>query len=101
MRYFVAVALACITFFANASPAELSFEPDVPHYFENFDPDKKPWHPGQALNIEEVFKNYQYFEIRFLKQRNEIEVRRFIQNQRDSTDRYRILPDGTLNKISE
>ncbi|MFH1494218.1 MAG: hypothetical protein ABIG70_05430 [Pseudomonadota bacterium] len=101
MRYLAAAVLACIAFFANASPAVLSFEPDTPHYFENFDPDQKPWHPGQALNIEEVFKNYQYFEIRFLKRANEIEVRRYIQNQRDRAERYRILPDGALDKISE
>jgi hypothetical protein len=96
-----AAVLACIAFFANASPAVLSFELDTPHYFENFDPEQKPWQPGQALNIEEVFKNYQYFEIRFLNQGNVIEVRRYIQNQRDRAERYRILPDGALNKISE
>jgi hypothetical protein len=61
----------------------------------------KPWQPGQSLNIEEVFKNYQYYEIRFLKQGAEIQVQRYIQNQpAGSREGYRIKPDGTLDKIT-
>lgn len=101
MRPFAVAALACIALSANAAPAELSFEPDTPHYFEYFDPEQKPWQPGQALNIEEVFKNYQYFEIRFLNNRAEIRVWRYIQNQREGEVRYRVLPDGSLAKISQ
>ena len=101
MRRFVAVVLACIALTAAAAPPELSLEPDVPLYFEHFDPEQKPWQPGHGLNIEEVFKNYQYYEIRFLKQKGEIQVRRYIQNQMDSAERYRIMPDGALGKIGQ
>lgn len=83
----------------NAASAELSYGPDTPHYFEHFDPEQKPWQPGPELNIEEVFKNYQYFEIRYLKQGAEIQVQRYIQNQRVVGERYRIMPDGSLEKI--
>lgn len=100
MRLWAAAALlACLALPVNAAPVEFSFEPDTPHYFENFEPEQKPWHPGQALNIEEVFKNYQYFEIRFLNNGAEIQVRRYIQSQREGETRYRIMPDGSLAKI--
>jgi hypothetical protein len=97
VRRFALALLACLLA-VNAASAQ-SFEPDTPHYFDHFDPEQKPWQPGPALNIEEVFKNYQYYEIRFLKQGSEIQVRRYIKNQRDSDGRYRILPDGSLDKI--
>lgn len=100
MRLLPAAALlASLALSVNASSAELSLEPDTPHYFENFDPGQKPWQPGQALNIEEVFKNYQYFEIRFLNGGAEIQVRRYIQNQREGETRYSVMPDGSLAKI--
>jgi hypothetical protein len=101
VRLFAVAALACIALSVNAAPADLSFEPDTPHYFENFEPEQKPWQPGQALNFEEVFKNYQYFEIRFLNNGAEIRVRRYIQNQLEREVRYRVLPDGSLAKISQ
>ena len=99
MRGGAAAVLACLALAANASPVALSFDPDTPHYFEHFDPEKKPWQPGQELNLEEVFKNYQYYEIRFLKQGAEIQVQRYIQNQRDRAERYRIMTDGSLEKV--
>lgn len=99
MRRFAATILACVSLTVNASQAGLSFEPDLPHYFEHFDAGQKPWLPGQSLNIEEVFKNYQYFEIYFLKQGSEIKVRRYINNRKDHEERFRILPDGSLEKI--
>lgn len=93
--------MACMVSSVNAAPTVLSFEPDTPHYFDHFDPEQKPWQPGQTLNIEEVFKNYQYYEIRFLKQGSEIQVQRYKHNQRDSGGRYRIMPDGTLEIINQ
>ncbi|MDP2961681.1 MAG: hypothetical protein Q8N54_02910 [Sulfurimicrobium sp.] len=99
MRGFAVLALACVALTVNVASAETSYDPDTPHYFEHFDPEQKPWKPGQALNIEEVFKNYQYYEIRFLKQGAEIQVQRYIQNQRGVGERYRIMPDGSLEKV--
>lgn len=100
MRHFAVAALACIAWTVNAAAADLRYEPNMPHYFEHFDPGQKPWQPGQSLNIEEVFKNYQYYEILFLKQGTEIQVQRYINNQRDSTERYHVMPDGSLEKIT-
>ncbi|MBZ0104165.1 MAG: hypothetical protein K8H84_00910 [Sulfuricella denitrificans] len=99
MRNFICAVLAGLALTLNTASAGQSFAPDTPHYFDHFDPDQKPWQPGQALNIEEVFKNYQYYEIRFLKQGTEIQVRRYINNNPDGGGRYRILPDGSLDAI--
>ncbi|PWB59085.1 MAG: hypothetical protein C3F18_01360 [Nitrosomonadales bacterium] len=101
MRRFAAAALACIAWAVNTAQAGLPYEPDIPLYFDHFDPGQKPWQPGQALNIEEVFKNYQYYEIRFLKQGTEIQVQRYIHNQRDCAERYHVMPDGSLEKITQ
>lgn len=99
MRRFACAIMVFLAVIMNAASAELSFEPDTPHYFEHFDPEQKPWQPGQALNIEEVFKNYEYYEVRFLRQGAEIQVRRFINNQLNGDAHYRILSDGSLKKI--
>lgn len=79
---------------------DLPLDADTPNYFEHFDPTQKPWHPGPGLNIEEVFKNYQYYEIRLDKNKGEIEVTHFIRNGRAGSQRYRIAPDGALEKLS-
>lgn len=90
----------CTAWAVQAGPIGAAYEWDTPLYFEQFDPAQKPWQPGQALNVEEVFKNYQYFEIRFLKQGTEIQVNRYIRNQRESSERYFIQLDGTLERVA-
>ena len=79
-----------------ASLAEKKFQPGVPYYFENFDPAMKPWDPGQDLNVEEVFKNYVYYEIIFDRSGREITVNRYIQNRKENSDRFLVRPDRTL-----
>lgn len=96
MRF--AAAVIAILFWAGAGAASLTekFQPGVPYYFENFDPAMKPWDPGQDLNIEEVFKNYVYFEIIFDKSGREITVNRYLQNRKERSDRFLIRPDRSL-----
>lgn len=83
----------------SGSAAAAGFEAGTAYYFDNFDPTQKPWEPGQDLNIEEVFKNYQYFEIVFSKDGKEITVSRFIQNRRVDRDKYLVGPDRSLQKL--
>lgn len=99
MRRFAIAGLACLVMTVQAVAGGLPFEPEEPHYFEQFDPAQKPWQPGPALNIEEVFKNYQYYEIRILKQGTEILVRRHINGRQEGLENFRILPDGSLDKV--
>ncbi|MHB9101541.1 MAG: hypothetical protein ACYC2E_08525 [Sulfuricella sp.] len=48
----------------------------------------KPWYPGQDLNLEEVFKNYVYYEIIFDQYGREITVNRYLQNRKERSDRF-------------
>lgn len=98
LRWSFAAALLGLASLASAGDSP--FAPDTPYYFEHFDPEQKPWQPGQDLNIEEVFKNYQYYEIRWSQGRQEIRVTRYIRNRHESSERYRIQADGTLEKLA-
>lgn len=88
-------ALPCTV--SAASLAE-KFTPGTPYYFNGFDPGQKPWDPGQHLNLEEVFKNYQYYEIVFNQDGNGITVNRFLRGNKESSERYLVLPDKSLLK---
>ncbi len=81
---------------ASAAPLAEKFQPGVPYYFESFDPAMKPWNPGQDLNIEEVFKNYVYYEIIFDQSGREITVNRYLQNRKERSDRFLVRPDRSL-----
>lgn len=96
----ISAAVIAALFFGGigiASSAD-KFQPGVPYYFENFDPAMKPWDPGQDLNIEEVFKNYVYYEIIFDKSGREITVNRYLQNRKERSDRFQIRPDRALEE---
>ena len=94
----VAAAVIAILFSAGAGAASLAekFQPGAPYYFESFDPAMKPWDPGQDLNIEEVFKNYDYYEIIFDKSGREITVNHYLQNRKERSDRFLIRPDRSI-----
>jgi hypothetical protein len=94
----IAAAVIAILFSFGASAASLAekFQAGVPYYFENFDPAMKPWDPGQDLNIEEVFKNYVYYEIIFDRSGREITVNRYLQNRKERSDRFLVRPDRTI-----
>jgi hypothetical protein len=94
----VVAAVVFILFSLAASAASLAekFQPGVPYYFENFDPAMKPWDPGQDLNIEEVFKNYDYYEIIFDQSGRELTVNHYLQNGKERSDRFLVKPDQSL-----
>ncbi|MDP2785249.1 MAG: hypothetical protein Q8O38_11745 [Sulfurimicrobium sp.] len=101
MRILLAAVFLWLAGVAAAGASELPFSPDTPYYFEHFDPQQKPWQPGHGLNIEEVFKNYQYHEIRFVKNSREIQVTHYVQGRKEGREIYRIKPDGTLEKLMQ
>jgi len=101
--YFPSHILAALLLFAlphQASAASLAekYTPGAPYYFSDFDPEQQPWQPGQHLNIEEVFKNYQYYEIVFDKDGKGITVYRYMRGNRESSEKYLLLPDDSLRK---
>lgn len=94
------LAALLITLPCSASPASLAdrYTPGTAYYFSDFDPGKQPWEPGQYLNIEEVFKNYQYYEIVFDQGGNAITVTRYLSGNKGSSEQYLVLPDRSLRK---
>lgn len=95
------VAVLCLlvqTFAAGAATLADRFTPGTKYYFESFDSGKQPWVPGQDLNVEEVFKNYQYYEIVLDRDGKEITVNKYIQGAKAGSEKYLILPDGSLRK---
>ena len=84
--------LVCAASFAD------KFTPGTLYYFNDFDPGQRPWEPGQFLNFEEVFKNYQYYEIVFNQDGSEITVSRYLRGSKEGSEKYFILPDKSLRK---
>ena len=97
----------CITMFSlfltvPAIGAEMNFQNWVPgatYYFDEFEPNQKPWVPGEIRNIEEVFKNYQYVEIVLDSDGSKITVTQYVQGRNKQVTRYRISPERGLQKV--
>ncbi|MDD5242119.1 MAG: hypothetical protein PHG47_10450 [Sulfuricella sp.] len=96
MKKSVRIAAVVLATLLSAVAVAETLQPGGAYYFESFDPAMKPWSPGEGLNIEEVFKNYMYYEIVIDKSGSGITVNRYIQNARDRSDKYLIRPDGSL-----
>jgi hypothetical protein len=88
-----------VSYAASApSPAD-KFTPGVPYYFNDFNPGQQPWEPGQYLNIEEVYNNYQYYEIVFDQDGKGITVNRFLRGSKESSEKKcLVLSDKSLRK---
>lgn len=92
------LVLFALPFVASAAALAGEFTPGTPYYFDSFDPAQHPWKPGRHLNIEEVFKNYQYYEIVLDREGREITVNQYIRGVKAGSERYLELPDGSLRK---
>lgn len=98
-RIMAVLTLLALSFTTSAAtPAVDKLKPGASYYYDNFDPEQRPWKPGQSLNIEEVFKNYQYYEILLDRNGSEITVHHFIRGEKADSKKYLILPDGSLQK---
>jgi len=93
-----ALLLLALVHTSNSFSLAESFTPATSYYFSDFTPGQAPWEPGQPLNIEEVFKNYQYYEIVFDTDGKGITVIRYLKGKKESSEKYLILPDGSLQK---
>lgn len=91
--------LLCFWLALQASAEE--FVPDTPYLFETFDPQQKPWTPGRDMNIEEVFKNYEYFEVLFGRDGGLLKVSTIRQGKRSEVRYFRRLPDGGLAPVKD
>ncbi|MGC2048082.1 MAG: hypothetical protein WA635_05685 [Gallionella sp.] len=93
-----AILMLALPHAAKAESLADKFKPGTSYYFDHFDPGQKPWEPGQYLNIEEVFKNYQYFEIVFDQDGKGITVYRYLRGSKEGSEKYLVLPDQSLLK---
>ncbi|MDP2760424.1 MAG: hypothetical protein Q8O64_08505 [Sideroxyarcus sp.] len=99
--YSVLVSFLLAAQLAVAAGVEIHPErlmPGSKYYFDSFDPERKLWAPGEPLNLEEVFKNYQYVEIVPDDDGKAITVNHYIQGSKKETVRYQVMPDGSLRK---
>lgn len=91
------VVLILAAMLSVAAIAGTTLKPGETYYFDSFDPTLKPWSPpGEGLNIEEVYKNYLYYEVVVDKTGRGITVNSYIQNTKDRSNKYLIRPDGSL-----
>jgi hypothetical protein len=93
-----AVFLLALPHATSAASIADKFTPGIPYYFNDFDPGQKPWEPGQYLNLEEVFKNFQYFEIVFDQDGKGVAVNRYLRGSKESSEKYLVLPDKSLRR---
>jgi len=98
IRIAAVLCLLMQPFAASAASPEERFSPGMAYYFDAFEPGQKPWKPGPSLNIEEVFKNYQFYEIEFSQDGTEIIVNQYIRGTKTESEKYLRLPDGSLQK---
>ena len=98
-RVIAALCLMLLPFAGGAGTLADRFNPGTQYYYEDFDAGKRPWEPGQYLNIEEVFKNYQYYEIVLDQDGKGITVNQYIRGVKASSEKYLEMPDGSLRKI--
>ena len=93
-----ALLLFVVSHTTSAGTLEDRFTPGISYYYDDFESGIKPWEPGQSLNFEEVFKNYQYYEIIFDQDGEGITVNRYLRGSKESSERYFIMPDDSLRK---
>jgi len=101
IRVVAAFCLLTLTSAAGAASLADKLAPGMPHYFDSFDATQRPWEPGQPLNIEEVFKNYQYYEILLDRDGKAIVVNRYLRGSKAASEKYLVLPDGSLQKSKQ
>jgi hypothetical protein len=68
-------------------------------YYAEFHPDLKPWKPAEERNLEEVFKNYQYYAISENPAEHTLIVTHYRQGNIVDIARYRVQPDGALQLV--
>lgn len=93
-----AIFLSQILVTVNASAAE-KCRPNTPYYFSEFHP--ASWKVEDELNYEEVYKNFEYFEVSFNNSCDEITVKRYMKGQFDSIEKYKVDSDGSIKKTGD
>lgn len=97
--YSEALLAFLVLFFIKDCSAAGNCRPDTPYYFSEFNP--ASWRVENELNYEEVYKNFEYFEVSFNKSCDEITVKRYKKGQLDSSEKFKLNSDGTIQKTGD
>lgn len=76
--------------------ADLPLQPGASYFTDEFDATHVPWWPGPERNVEEVFKNFEYFEIVLGQDRGTISVMRHRIGHEPETKKFTLSPTGGL-----
>lgn len=83
---------------SNEALCKEKCRPNKSYYFSEFSP--ASLNLDDEKNYEEVYKNYEYFEVLFNKSCDEIAVKRYVKGQFGSSDKYKVNADGSINKTN-
>src|SRR5665647_897697 len=97
-KILAALLLFVLSHVAGAAEFAEKFMLGTPYYFNDFDPGQRPWEPGQSLSFEEVFKNFQYYEIVFDQGGKSITVNRYLHGSKENSETYLVLQDKSLRQ---
>ena len=82
----------------NVSAAE-KCRPNASYYFSEFN--SASWKVENEVNFEEVYKNFEYFEVIFNKSCDEITVKRYKKGEFDSSEKYKVDSNGSIQKTGD
>lgn len=84
---------------ADHSIAAEKCRPNASYYFSEFNP--ASWKVENEVNFEEVYKNFEYFEVIFNKSCDEITVKRYKKGKFDSSEKYKVDSNGFIQKTGD
>lgn len=92
---FITLRTTFISLFFLQGHAGADTAPDLPKlspicYFHQFDIRQFPWKMGDCLNYEEVFKNFQYDEVRYDREGRSLTVLRFENGKKKSIAHHKL-----------
>jgi mono/diheme cytochrome c family protein/DNA-binding beta-propeller fold protein YncE len=90
-KFWLAAILAFVT-----SITALPLLADSPHYYTEFNAGRKPWQAAEEKNLEEVFKNHEYFAIVYTNGGAELEVSHYLNGAVADVSHWQLQPDGSL-----
>jgi len=67
-----------------------------PQYYDDFNPARIPWRPAEEKNIEEVFKNFEYYAIVYSDDGAHLTVTHYLKGTPTDVSYWRLQADGAL-----
>jgi mono/diheme cytochrome c family protein len=88
----------------TSCPAAASESDGIPgdgsHYYSEFDPSSSPWSPAPEKNLEEVYRNYQYYTIEYSDRGRLLKVTHYINGTAAGITTWRRDANGSLQAVA-